>query len=180
MFLHSYFYPIHRFPGEGRRETALLCFFTSGVLLGSLLAAPFSDPGGCKLALALLSSPRSAGGCVLLLILPLLAGSLLLLLRSPLPALALLLVLGIPLGYTVFFFLRFLGERGSEAALLLLGPNLAALPGLFWFLSRGPYERTTNLLPDLTLACALCLVPGLAAESVLAPLLRQLANTITM
>ena len=180
MFLHSYFYPIHRASGRDGWETALLCSFGFGVLLGSLLAVPFSDPGGRKMALALLLSPRSAGVRVLWLILPLLAGSLLSLLRSRLPLLALPLALGIPMGYAVFFLLRFLGEGAVRAVLLLLAPNLAALPGLFWFLSRRGREAQGFLAQDLVLASAMCLIPGLAAESLLAPRLAALVDTIFM
>ena len=180
MFLHSYFYPFHRIPGDDTWETALLCSFSFGVLLGSFLAAPFTDPGGRELALTLLSSPRSAGLCVLWLILPLGAGSLLSLLRSPLPMLALPLAMGIPFGYCVFFLLRFLGQDGFRGVLLVLGPSLAALPGLFWFLSGRLRRGPDALVQDLTLACAMCLVPGLGAESLLAPFLRQLADTISM
>lgn len=180
MFLHSYFYPIHRASDHEGWETALLCSFGFGVLLGSLLAIPFSDPGGRGLALALLSSPRTAGVRVLWLILPLLAGSLLSVLRSRLPLLALPLALGIPMGYTVFFLFRFLGEAGLRGVLLLLAPNLAALPGLFWFLSRRGKEGVGTLAQDLVLASAMCLIPGLAVESLLAPVLAALADTIFM
>ena len=180
MVLHSYFYPFHRTPGNDSWETALLCSYSFGVLLGSFLAFPFTDSGGYELALALLSSPRSAGVRVLWLILPLLAGCLFSLLRSPLPMLGLLLALGVPLGYTGFFLFRFLGEDGLRGVLLALGPSLAALPGLFWFLARRLREGTHGLVQDLILACAMCLIPALAIESVLAPLLAELQNTISM
>lgn len=176
--MHSYFYPFHRSPGQESWETALLCSFGFGVLLGSFLAVPFSDPGGRKLALALLSSPRSAGVRVLWLILPLLAGSLLSLPRSRL-LLVLPLALGIPMGYTVFFLFRFLKEEALRAVLLLLAPSLAALPGLFWFLARRLREGPETLAQDLVLASAMCLIPGLAAESLLAPLLAALVDTIS-
>ena len=178
--MHSYFYPFHRTPDHEGWETALLCSFGFGVLLGCFLAVPFSDPGGRELALALLSSPRSAGVRVLWLILPLLAGFLLSLLRSKLPLLSLPLVLGIPMGYTVFFLLRFLGGGAFRGVLLVLAPSLAALPGLFWFLARRGREVPGTLVQDLVLASAMCLIPGLAAESALAPLLERLTDTISL
>lgn len=180
MVLHSYFYPFHRTSGDDAWETALLCSFSFGVLLGSILAFPFTDSGGYELALALLSSPRSAGIRVLWLILPLFAGCLCSLLRSPWPMLALSLALGVPLGYTAFFLFRFLGGEGFRGVLLALGPSLAALPGLFWFLGRRLREGAQALAQDLVLACAMCLIPGLAVESLLAPLLTELQNTISM
>lgn len=180
MFLHSYFYPLHRTSGPAGRDAALLCSFSFGVVLGSVLAFPFSDPGGRRLALALLSSPRSAGVCVLWSILPLLAGSLLSLLRPQLPLLVLPLAVGCPLGYTAFFLFRFLGEDGLRGALAMLGPSLAALPGLFWFLDRRLRQKTESLLSDPILAAAMCLIPALAAGALGAAQLAELRNTISM
>lgn len=179
MFMHSYFYSIHSDPRGDHADTALLLSFVAGVLFGSFLAAPFSDLGGREIALALLSSPRSTGICVLWLILPLAAGVFLSLLHSRIPLLALPLLLGLPFGYCVFFLLRFLGAEGLRAALLLLGASVAAFPGLFWFLSRQLRGESDSLLQDLTLAAAMCLVPGLVAESVLSPLLREFVYTIS-
>lgn len=180
MFMHSYFYPIHEYRQDDRSDMALLISFASGVIFGCFLAAPFSNLGGREMALSLLLSPRSTGVCVLWLILPLLAGVLLSMTRTRALMLALSLLVGVPFGYCVFFLLRFLGEEGLRAALLLLGANVAVLPGFFWFLSRQLREESNSLMQDLTLAAAMCLVPGLVVESVLAPMLRELANAISM
>lgn len=178
MFMHSYFYPIHSAPRNRSGDTVFLISFCFGVLFGCFLAAPFSDLVGREMALALLSSTRSAGECVLWLILPLLAGVLLSFFESRGLLLALPGLLGVPFGYCVFFLLRFLGQDGLRAAILLLGANVAALPGLFWFLSRQFWGESDSRLQDLTLAAAMCLVPGLLVESALTPMLLEFVQTI--
>lgn len=174
--MHSYFYLNDSERLTCRSDAALLCSFSFGVFVGAIFAAPFSDLGGRELAITLLSSPRSAGVGVLWLILPLLAGVLCSFLQSSLPLLGLSMVLGIPFGYTVFFLQRFLGEMGLRAAVLLLAPNVAAFPGLFWFFSRLLRRAWDSLLQDFILATALCLIPALAVESTLAPFFRELIN----
>lgn len=174
--MHSYFYLDTSERQDCRADAALLFSFSFGVLVGAFLAAPFSDLGGREMAITLLSSPRSAGTSVLWLILPLLAGVLCAFLQSSLPLLGLSMVLGIPFGYTVFFLQRFLGEMGLRAALMLLAPNAVAFPGLFWFFSRILRKNWDSLLQDVILASALCLIPALAVESILAPFLQELTN----
>lgn len=175
MFMHSYFYPTTKKRPTDGADTALLLTFSGGVFLGCLLAAPFSDLVGRELALSLLSSARSTVTLVLWLILPLLAAALFSLLGSRRLLLAFPAVMGFPFGYTVFFLLRFLGAEGLRAALLLLGGNAVAFPGVFWFLSRRLQSENESISQDLILAAAACLSLGLAVESILVPFLGELA-----
>lgn len=178
MFMHSFFGPLDQSQPVVEKDATLLLSFSAGVLLGCLVAAPFSDLVGREISLSLLSSSRSAGACVLWLILPLLAGALFSL-SGFRPVLAgFPIVLGFPFGYTVFFLLRFLGPQGLKASLLLLGANALTLPVVFWFLARRLQAEDNSLLQDLLFALALCLSVGLLAESVLAQFLRGLACAI--
>lgn len=178
--MHSYFYPTNHGHDRLGSEYTLLFSYAAGVFLGSVLAVPFTDPSGRELCLSLLSSERSAGICVLWLTLPLIACILFSQLSSRLPLALLPAALGIPFGYCVFLMLRFLGAEGMKGSILLLGASAAAYPGLFWLLARCLRDESHTPVQDLVTACVMCLVPGLAVESLFAPVLREFVNAISM